>query len=344
MMRSGGRIWIAASLTLLLPGLAAGSSAGSLWGEENSMDRYRNYTEKWASEWTLPKMMPVDASMLGAAAGRMTDLDIASFLSTPFENNFYGPAFTKFSRQWWFISGIVVGLYFVGISAGERYMKDRKPFDLKPLLNAWNLFLAVFSFIGAIRTVPHLLYSISTFGIEYTVCRCAGVAYGSGSVGFWTMLFIYSKYFELIDTVFLVLRKRKVSFLHWYHHMTVLMYCWHSYMWEMPTGLYFTAMNYSVHAVMYFYYFLAGLGKPPPWSLFVTIIQITQMIIGIMVTVYHILWMQRIPFCDGYIWNLTLALGMYGSYFALFAEFFVSKYCKKKTKKEEKTVDAKKAD
>ena len=27
---------------------------------------------------------------------------------------------------------------------------------------------------------------------------------------------------------------------------------------EMPTGLYFAAMNYTVHAVMYFYYFLSG--------------------------------------------------------------------------------------
>ena len=30
----------------------------------------------------------------------------------------------------------------------------------------------------------------------------------------------------------------------------------------MPTGLYFAAMNYSVHAVMYFYYFLAGAVGP----------------------------------------------------------------------------------
>ena len=94
-------------------------------------------------------------------------------------------------------------------------------------------------------------------------------------------LFIFSKYLELIDTVFLVLRKRKVRFLHWYHHFSVLLYCWHAYTWEMPTGLYFAAMNYTVHAVMYFYYFLSGvLTKPPDWALLVTVMQLLQMVGG----------------------------------------------------------------
>ena len=36
-----------------------------------------------------------------------------------------------------------------------------------------------------------------------------------------------------------------------YHHITVLLFCWHSYATESSTGLYFVAMNYSVHAIMY---------------------------------------------------------------------------------------------
>ena len=54
---------------------------------------------------------------------------------------------------------------------------------------------------------------------------------------------------ELVDTLWLTLRKAPVIFLHWYHHVTVLLYCWHSYSSQIGTGLWFAAMNYSVHSV-----------------------------------------------------------------------------------------------
>jgi len=57
-----------------------------------------------------------------------------------------------------------------------------------------------------------------------------------------------------------------LQFLHWYHHITVLLFCWHSYAVTSSTGLYFVAMNFSVHAVMYGYYYLVRAFPPslPP--------------------------------------------------------------------------------
>jgi hypothetical protein len=45
-------------------------------------------------------------------------------------------------------------------------------------------------------------------------------------------LFILSKFPELVDKFFIVARRRPLLFLHWYHHVAVLLYCWHSYATE----------------------------------------------------------------------------------------------------------------
>lgn len=100
-------------------------------------------------------------------------------------------------------------------------MKNRQPFSLKTSLAAWNLFLSVFSFMGALRTVPHLLNNLYQFGFYYTTCAAAPGAYGLGASGMWVTLFIFSKIPELVDTAFIVLRKKPLIFLHWY------VCCWH---------------------------------------------------------------------------------------------------------------------
>lgn len=129
-------------------------------------------------------------------------------------------------------------------------MKKREAFDLKWPLAYWNLLLAVFSLIGAIRVVPHLIYLTATQGLGVVACGAPEPLYGNAAVGFWVQAFILSKLFELIDTVFIVLRKKPLNFLHWYHHVTVLLFTWFCYTNENP-GIIFVAMNYSVHAVMY---------------------------------------------------------------------------------------------
>ena len=205
-------------------------------------------------------------------------------------------------------------------------MRNRKAFDLKYGLAVWNLFLAVFSFIGATRLVPHLLYGLAINHHSYFFCRSAPEAYGLGVSGLWVTLFIWSKLIELIDTAFLVLRKKPVSFLHWFHHATVLMYCWHAGQYNMPTGIFFATMNYIVHSVMYFYYFLAAITTPPKWGKLVTMMQIGQMFVGMFVTGYHYYALNTIPNCDGSRENLTAAFVMYTAYMLLFVQFFASRY------------------
>jgi len=253
----------------------------------------------------------------------------------PHEHRFDAFASVKTTRNIWWLAYAASAAYLVSLWGGIEYMKNKKAFDLKGPLALWNLILAAFSFIGMMRTVPWLLLMMTTYGWTYSLCRMANASYGCGACGLWVLLFVYSKYAELLDTAFLVLRKRRVSFLHWYHHCSVLLYCWHAYVWESPTGIHFVAMNYTVHAIMYFYYFLAGVcAKPPKWALFVTVLQLLQMAGGIVVTLCHlsILMFGSVENCDGHTPNLNAALGMYATYFGLFAQFLVARYCKKRNK------------
>ncbi|CAE8678033.1 unnamed protein product [Polarella glacialis] len=324
---------------------------------DNDLTRFR--AGPIETPWTQPKVLSFSFSgedveivplkvPARTSGGAPTDVALPSTpgaLSVPtldfmfhfqFEKEFIGATLTKWCREHWYLSIVVSGLYLVLLSAGTAWMKDKEAFNLKAPLAVWNLFLAVFSFCGMVRTVPHLIAMGSEYGFMYTVCRAATISYGNGPAGLWVCLFIFSKYVELIDTWFLVVRKRNVGFLHWYHHCTVLLYCWHAYVWEMPTGIYFVAMNYSVHAIMYLYYFLAAVMKrPPKWALLVTIVQLVQMAIGITITVIHIATMMNrtVPNCDGHLPNLAAALCMYASYFMLFAQFLFLRYCIQKRDK-----------
>ena len=64
-----------------------------------------------------------------------------------------------------------------------------------------------------------------------------------------------------------MLAKRRLIFLHWWHHATVLLYCWHSYGTQIATGLWFATMNYFVHALMYAYYGCMGVERLRPRGL-----------------------------------------------------------------------------
>ena len=116
--------------------------------------------------------------------------------------------------------------------------------------------------------------------------------------------------------------------------MTVLLYCWHSYATEAPQALYFIAMNYAVHAVMYGYYMLMALALKPAWlpPVVVTLLQLAQMVVGIFVTVRAVLYQAGGLDCRVNKTNSVLGLAMYSSYFLLFGKLFFENYVLKRSK------------
>lgn len=224
-----------------------------------------------------------------------------------------------------------VGVYMILILGGRQYMQSRQRFDLRRLLFCWNTFLALFSIIGTLRTVPELVYVLRQFGFHHSVCNPSFVEHTKVS-GFWTWMFILSKVPELGDTIFVVLRKQPLIFLHWYHHVTVLVYAWYSYAGHTASGRWFMVMNYMVHSFMYSYYALKALRIriPRPVSMLITTAQLLQMVVGLYINIWGYQSKARGEKCTVSDENIKISILMYFSYFVLFSHFFYNAYVNKK--------------
>jgi len=245
-----------------------------------------------------------------------------------YEREFDGNAASDDLKEWYLpLLAVVLPLYLLGVFGGKAVMANRKAFDLKTPLLVWNIFLALFSTAGFLRIFPHFILTLVDRGLYFSMCAQPAHSFGNGPSGLWTYLFILSKVPELIDTAFIVLRKKKLIFLHWYHHVTVLSFSLHVYAYRESPGLYWAGMNFLVHALMYSYYALTALGFRPPWALAITLLQIAQMIVGLIVSgfvVYYKYVAQRE--CNHTYHSLAMSIAIYGSYFILFVSFFVKRY------------------
>jgi len=146
--------------------------------------------------------------------------------------------------------------------------------------------------------------------------------------GYWySHMFLYSKFAELLDTFWLRMRKKPVSFLHAYHHISVLLFTWHCVTVRFWPGVYFALLNSFVHFIMYHYYFLASFGRVGNAKL-LTLLQTSQMVVGLMITVTwylrHLLDSSACPMPSP--WSVPFALLIYGSYLGLFMHYYVRRY------------------
>lgn len=256
---------------------------------------------------------------------------VLSVCSLPIFDGFY---WTRWTSYHWWIPLLAVAIYIPMVWLLPGIMKNREKMRLQSIVVVWNFGLSAFSFAGLFYCVPHLLTNkesgLLTAGFYPSVCSHAS-RYGFGEVGFFVFLFIYSKLAELLDTFFLLVRKSPVILLHWYHHVTVLLYCWHAYSVRIGTGLWFAAMNYSVHAIMYFYFGLTQCGPggrkfAKKFAMLITTMQLTQMVIGIIVTVSSVVYHYKGYECHVSLVNSAMGLAMYTSYFILFLQLFLDHY------------------
>lgn len=243
------------------------------------------------------------------------------------------------ANSWYLVWG-ALAIYIPMVMFGPGIMANRTRIYNKTLLFSWNSLLATFSTLGFWTVLPKLLFSpdagVLTKGLRASVCVQSSW-YGNGYPGLFVFLFIVSKIAELIDTVWLVLGKRPLIFLHWYHHITVLIFCWHSYYKWTSSGIWFACINYGVHAIMYTYYSFtqyspAGKEFVRPFAPHIMKIQIIQMVAGLFIIVANGFFAYQDPEgCPYHNWsNTIMGFLMYVSYFLLFGQLYLNRFMKKK--------------
>ncbi|XP_033644031.1 elongation of very long chain fatty acids protein 6-like [Asterias rubens] len=272
---------------------------------------------------TLPLQVPLNT----------TKVPVVYAYEFAFERRFDHEWGVGLFQQYWSVGIPLCSLYVLLILVGQRIMRDRPAYDLRQALTAWSVGLAIFSWIGLLRGWEESYYMATTYGPKSIACDSVGFI---GASGLWAWLFAASKLVELGDTAFIVLRKQKLIFLHWYHHITVLLYTWYSYGCYTSTGRCFLVMNYTVHAFMYTYYALKAsrlVRIPRKVNVCITILQIMQMFMGIIINLYAHQVLKSGEPCDVTWRNLEVSFVMYLSYFMLFANYFYRAYFAKQQEK-----------
>ena len=254
-----------------------------------------------------------------------------SLYAFDFERNFNSRDAIQWTVENRKLSVMLAAAYVAVIFGLKRFMRHREKLSLRLPLALWSGALAAFSIAAALRFIPESLHVIKNHGWEDSVC--VPTVY-FGDTGIWAFLFVISKVLEFGDTLFIVLRKQPLIFLHWYHHSTVLVLSWYMYAYFQAPARWFGCINALVHSFMYSYYFLRALRVRMPRfvSVFVTSIQIAQMAFGIYVNLTAKWVLDRGDECHVTYENVIYSLLMYASYFILFGHFFLTTYTLKPKK------------
>ena len=233
----------------------------------------------------------------------------------------------QFTRNHLKLLYLLGGFYLIGIIQLQRYMKHRESYKLKYTLFLWNLLLSIYSIYSTTQVISFLLSNLYNKGITYSVCTNQN----RKQMELHPIIFffcIYSKILEWGDTILLLLNKKNLSFLHYFHHYITFIYCVDSWSSQPTSGYIFCSMNVFVHSIMYFYYALNSIGiyLSHTFKICLTSLQIGQMILGLSSLIIQKNNCPQDSFTENF------GISMYLFYFYLFISFFINKYFIKRKK------------
>ncbi|CDS05287.1 hypothetical protein LRAMOSA07816 [Lichtheimia ramosa] len=145
------------------------------------------------------------------------------------------------------------------------------------------------------------------------------------TLAYWGYLFYLSKYYEMVDTIIIVLKGRQPSFLQLFHHAGALITMWAGIRYRCTAIWMFCTFNSFIHTIMYFYYAATTVGLHPPGKQYLTSMQIAQFVVGVSLALAYLLY----PGCTnspGERFTLKINIIYVTSLVGLFANFMRKTY------------------
>lgn len=222
-------------------------------------------------QFLLRGVGPKDPITSSTLSDRLSSTTISPYPPGPEQwpgvlRNIVPNSFYEASLQAWVPIVFSIVYYIVAHGANHAFFFSQKSKDLtkanSPLaallrwgIVAHNAFLAVYSgwtFYHVVPVVMRFFYvgarAAGLDGVKLSLCS---MPTNTVTLAPYAWLFYISKYYEVVDSIILVLKGKKVSNLQSYHHAGALLAMWIAYRYQSQAVWVFVAFNSGVHTAMY---------------------------------------------------------------------------------------------
>lgn len=222
------------------------------------------------------------------------------------------------------------------LKAKQSGKKKSKTFQVTPInliILFYNATLCIFSGLCFLNTFPIIMKTFLQFGWSKGLCNIQNQFYNDDGTyqkwGYWSWLFVLSKYYEIVDSYIVIYKERRPITLQVYHHIgAMIVFSWFHY--DSGIGSFiFMVPNSFIHTIMYFYYGMSTLKINIPWKSSITVMQLIQLSFMLFVVCYSLIYLY--PTC-------VTNSGKYSLYFMwcylvwliyMFSVFYIDTYNKK---------------
>lgn len=190
---------------------------------------------------------------------------------------------------------IVPLIYLSTIGYLKEEMKGQEPYKLNLAMKIYNSCQIILNCYMIYGFMP-LISLNNPFGLNQIY---------NENIKYYVYIHYLSKYFDFLDTFFIVLRSKKnqLSFLHLYHHSTIGM------IWGLllvvghgnGTAAFGCLINSYIHLIMYSHYLWTSFGFVNPYKKLITQAQLFQFILCFIHSLFVIAFENIVPRAYAYI-------------------------------------------